>query len=105
MPGEDVRFIFFFRGCLTSRVGLSGIEAVLVVEDVSIPSDFFFCLIFFLSFFMTAESGSLEDCQFFSVLILFRLTLYALFYRIKESYGFFSRAAFFSFVLHGNVLY
>jgi len=42
---------FFFRGCLTSRGWLSGIEAVLVVEDVSIPSDFFFCLIFFLSFF------------------------------------------------------
>jgi len=39
-------FSFFFRGCLTSIGGLSGIEAVLVVEDVSIPSDFF-CLIFF----------------------------------------------------------
>jgi len=36
-------FVFyFFRGCLTSRGWLSGIEAVVVVEDVSIPSDFFF---------------------------------------------------------------
>lgn len=35
-------FVFyFFRGCLTSRGWLSGIEAVVVVEDVSIPSDFF----------------------------------------------------------------
>lgn len=35
-------FVFyFFRGCLTLRGWLSGIEAVVVVEDVSIPSDFF----------------------------------------------------------------
>jgi len=47
LPDEDVCFLSFFRGCLTSIGGLSGIEAVLVVEDVSIPSDFF-CLIFFI---------------------------------------------------------
>jgi len=40
-------FFFFFRGCLTSIGGLSGIEAVLVVEDVSIPSDFFLSDFFF----------------------------------------------------------
>jgi len=47
-------FFFFFADVLPRRVGLSGIEAVLVVEDVSIPSDFFLSDLFFLSFSMTA---------------------------------------------------
>ena len=54
LPGKDVCFLFFFADVLPRRVGLSGIGAVLVVEDVSIPSDFFLSDLFFLSFSMTA---------------------------------------------------
>merc|ERR1739838_1048332 len=42
-----VFFLFFFADVLPRRVGPSGIEAVLVVEDVSIPSDFFLSDCFF----------------------------------------------------------